>query len=44
MKENTENCYIEGFLPQDAEELIKKEIERNSSSTKIEDIIKEREC
>lgn len=43
MKENTENFYIEGFLPQDAEELIKKEIERNSSSTKIEDIIKERE-
>ena len=35
MKENTENFYIEGFLPQDAE--------RNSSSTKIEDIIKERE-
>ena len=34
MKENTENFYIEGFLPQDAEELIKKEIERNSSSTK----------
>ena len=43
MKEDTENFYIEGFLPQDAEELIKKEIERNSSSTKIEDIIKERE-
>lgn len=43
MKEDIENFYIEGFLPPESEELIKKEMERNLSSTKIEDIIKERE-
>ena len=43
MKEDTKNFYIEGFLPPEAEELIKNEMERNFNSTKIEDIIKERE-
>jgi hypothetical protein len=43
MKEDTKNFYIEGFLPPETEELIKNEMERSFNSTKIEDIIKERE-
>lgn len=43
MKEINEDYYIEAFLPKEAEEFIKKELEKSFNSTKIEDIIKERE-
>lgn len=41
MKDTTEDYYIEGFLPQEAE-LIKKELEKSLNCTKIKDLIEER--